>query len=58
MTVFLLLDSLVLFSHMMKPALELMCPDESAEVIFERRFEAMMEILEHGLFSRPEREGG
>ncbi len=51
MMTFTLLDSLVLFSHMIRPALELMCPDETSEQLFERRFEAVMDLLEHGLFS-------
>jgi AcrR family transcriptional regulator len=53
-TVFLLLDSLIFFSHMMRPALELMCSIETSEQLFERRFDAIMDVLEHGLYSTPE----
>ncbi len=52
--VFLLLDSLILFSHMMRPALEIMCSNETSEQLFERRFDAIMDVLEHGLYSTPE----
>lgn len=49
--VFLLLDSLIFYSHMIKELLELMCPDETAEQLFERRFDAVMGLLEHGIFA-------
>jgi AcrR family transcriptional regulator len=45
----LLLDSLIFFSHIMRPSLELISK-ESAEQLFERRFDAVMEVLENGLY--------
>jgi hypothetical protein len=46
----LLLDSLILFAHMIRPSLALMCCDETEDSLFVRRFEAIMDLLEHGLF--------
>jgi TetR/AcrR family transcriptional regulator len=48
-TVFLLLDSLIFFSHLVRPSLELMSGDD-VENVFERRFEAIMDLLENGLY--------
>jgi AcrR family transcriptional regulator len=45
----LLLDSLIFFSHIMRPSLELISK-ESAEQLFERRFDAIMELFEKGLY--------
>lgn len=45
----LLLDSLIFFSHIMRPLLEHMS-EEDAEPVFERRFEAIMDLLDNGLF--------
>jgi AcrR family transcriptional regulator len=45
----LLLDSLIFFSHMMRPSLELIS-EESAEQLFERRIDAVMDVLENGLY--------
>jgi AcrR family transcriptional regulator len=45
----LLLDSLIFFSHFLRPSLELMS-EENAEQLFERRFDAIMDLLENGLY--------
>lgn len=45
----LLLDSLIFFSHIMRPSIELISK-ESAELLFERRFDAIMDVLENGLY--------
>ena len=47
----LLLDSLIVFLHVMRPVVELMSPGQSVEQITEQRFEAVMDLLENGLFS-------
>jgi len=47
----LLLDSLILFFHMMMPGLPPISPDESMEEIAKLRFEAVMDLLENGLYS-------
>ena len=47
----LLLDSLILFLHFMRPAIELMCPEQTVEQIVERRFEAVIDLFENGLYS-------
>ena len=44
-------ESLIVFPHMMRQALELIDPGQSEEEIFDRRFEAMMDLFEHGLFT-------
>jgi len=46
----LLLDSLIVFFHMMRPGVELMNPGQSVEQITEQRFEAVIDLLENGLF--------
>lgn len=48
-TVFLLLDSLIFFSHLMRPTIEHLY-GEDVEKLFERRFEAVMDLLENGLY--------
>jgi AcrR family transcriptional regulator len=48
-TVFLLLDSLIFFSHLIRPSLELMSGDDG-EKLFEQRFEAIGDLLENGLY--------
>lgn len=50
-TLSILIDSLILFPHMMRSALELMSPGQSSEQILETRFEAIVDLLENGLFS-------
>jgi len=47
----LLLDSLIMFFHMMKPGMQLISPNESMEEIAKLRFEAVMDLLENGLYS-------
>ncbi len=47
----LLLDSLIVFLHVMRPVVELMSPGQSVEQITEQRFEAVIDLLENGLFS-------
>jgi hypothetical protein len=47
----LLLDSLIVFLHMMRPGVELMSPGQSVEQITEKRFEAVIDLFENGLFS-------
>lgn len=46
----LLLDSLILFPHMMRSALELMNPRQSAEEMIEGRFDLICEMFENGLY--------
>jgi AcrR family transcriptional regulator len=52
----LLLDSLIVFLHMMRSGVELMSPGQNIEQITEQRFEAVIDLFENGLFS--EKEGG
>ncbi len=47
----LLLDSLFVFLHMMRSGVDLMSPGQSIEQITEKRFEAVIDLLENGLFS-------
>ena len=47
----LLLDSLIVFLHVMRPIVELMSPGQSVEQLTEQRFEAVIDLLENGLFS-------
>ncbi len=47
----LLLDSLIVFLHMMRPGVDLMSPGQSIEQITEQRFEAVIDLFENGLFS-------
>jgi len=47
----LLLDSVIVFLHMMRPGVDLMSPGQSIEQITEQRFEAVIDLLENGLFS-------
>jgi AcrR family transcriptional regulator len=48
----LLLDSVIVFLHMMRPGVDLMSPGQSIEQITEQRFEAVIDLLENGLFSK------
>jgi AcrR family transcriptional regulator len=48
-TVFLLLDSLIFFSHLMRPTIEHLYGDD-VEKAFERRLDAVMDVLENGLY--------
>jgi len=47
----LLLDSLIIFFHMMKPVMQLISPNVSMEEIAQLRSEAVMDLLENGLYS-------
>ena len=47
----LLLDSLIIFFHMMKPGMKHISPNESMEDVAKLRFEAVMDLLENGLYS-------
>lgn len=47
----LLLDSLIVFPHMIRSAIGLMNPEKSVDQIFEIRFVAIVDLLENGLFS-------
>jgi len=40
-----------MFFHMMKPGMQLISPDESMEEIAKVRFEAIMDLLENGLYT-------
>ncbi len=42
---------MIVFLHMMRPGVDLMSPDQSIEQIIEKRFEAVIDLLENGLFS-------
>ncbi|MGD9345670.1 MAG: TetR family transcriptional regulator [Candidatus Aminicenantes bacterium] len=48
----LLLDSLIMFFHMMKPAIQPIMPDENMEDIAKLRLKAVMDLLENGLYSK------
>lgn len=50
LTVLTLLDSLVFFAHMVRPSFERMLPGSTPEEIFEARLEAILDLLEHGLY--------
>lgn len=45
----LMLDSLMLFSHFMRTAVETLYPEASPEDLFEQRLEAIMALLERGM---------
>jgi AcrR family transcriptional regulator len=47
----IVLDSLMLFPHIMRPAFELLNPEEPSEEFFENWFEAVMGLFENGLYS-------
>jgi AcrR family transcriptional regulator len=47
----LLLDSLIMFFHMMKPGMQFISPEEGMEEIIKRRFDAAMDLLENGLYT-------
>lgn len=47
----LLLDSMIVFLHMMRSGVDLMSPGQSIEQITEQRFEAVIDLFENGLFS-------
>jgi len=47
----LLFDSLILCPHMIRSAVELMNPTQTAEETLKVRFDAMIDLFEHGLYS-------
>jgi AcrR family transcriptional regulator len=47
----LLLDSLIMFFHVMMPGMQMISPNQSMEEIAELRFDAAMDLLEKGLYS-------
>ncbi len=47
----LLLDSLIVFFHMMLSGMKIMAPDRSMEEIARLRFEAVMDLFENGLYT-------
>jgi AcrR family transcriptional regulator len=47
----LIFDSVIMFPHMLRSALELMNPEQTAEETMETRFDAIMDIFENGLYS-------
>jgi AcrR family transcriptional regulator len=46
-----LLDSLIMFIHMMRPGMKMIAPELSFEEITRQRFEAVIDLLENGLYS-------
>ena len=48
----LLLDSLIMFFHVMKPGMQMINPNVSMEEIVNLRFDAVMDLLENGLYSK------
>ncbi|NIT52128.1 MAG: TetR/AcrR family transcriptional regulator [candidate division Zixibacteria bacterium] len=46
----LLFDSLIMFPHMMRSAVELMEPEQGAEAMMQARFNAMIDLFENGLY--------
>jgi len=46
----LLFDSLIFYPHMIRPHLEKLYQDESLEMCLTRRVDAIMDVLENGLF--------
>ena len=53
-TVVLILDSLMFFSYFIRPALEQLRPDLTAETLMEKRRDAIMDLLENGLIRKDE----
>jgi AcrR family transcriptional regulator len=47
----LLLDSLIMFFHVMMPGMQMISPNESMEEIARLRFDAVIDLLENGLYS-------
>ena len=50
-TLSLLLDSLIMFFHMMRPGMPFISQEEGMEEIVKHRFDAAMDLLENGLYS-------
>ena len=53
-SVFLLIESMMVFGHLMKSNIKSLYPEKSEDEIFENRFEVMMDLLENGLFRADE----
>jgi AcrR family transcriptional regulator len=49
-SVFLIIESMIVFGHLMKPNIKMMYPDKTDQEIFELRFNAMFDVLSNGLF--------
>jgi AcrR family transcriptional regulator len=47
----LLLDSLIMLFHMMKPGMQMISPNESMEELAKLRYDAAMDLLENGLYT-------
>jgi AcrR family transcriptional regulator len=47
----LLLDSLIMFFHVMKPGMQMISPKETMEEIARIRFDAIIDLLENGLYT-------
>jgi AcrR family transcriptional regulator len=50
--VFTLVDSLVFLVHMMLPILQLQFPGKTAEQLIDRRYAALIDLLENGLYTK------
>ena len=48
----LMFDSLILLPHMLRAAVELMNPGQTAQQTLEMRFDAMIDLFENGLYAR------
>jgi len=51
LTLMVLLDSLILLFHMMRPGMMMINPDLNFEQIAQQRFDAAMDLLENGLYT-------
>ena len=51
-TLMVLLDSLILLFHMMRPGMMMISPEKSFEELAEWRFDAVMDLLEYGLYTQ------
>lgn len=49
-SVFLLIESMMVFGHLMKSNIKSLYSEKSEDEIFESRFKVMMDLLENGLF--------
>jgi AcrR family transcriptional regulator len=48
----LLFDSLIMFPHMMRSLVEIVSPGQSSDKVFQERFDAVVDLLENGLYSQ------
>jgi len=51
LTLTVLLDSLILLFHMMRPGMMMIDPDLNFEQLARQRFDAAMDLLENGLYT-------